>query len=549
MYLRTVKSRGNEYLRIVEGYRDPKTGKVKQRVLQQLGVLDQDGKLEKALENWVNRAKESDVTSEGQKFISAKDFGNVMALQKIWEQLGLNTAIKSALRSTKRDEKLTEALIRLMVFCQLCSPSSKLGVLKWLTEVNIPDISNQVTHQKLLRAMDALDHHVEVVIGAVSSLIRPLIDQDMTLTVYDLTTVRVTGTGAEKGDLRQVGKSKDTGGFARQFVYGVVQTSDGIPLMFQVHPGNTAEPKTLIGMVEQLTKQYPIARIITVADRGLLTTKNVQDLINFKTINGQTLQFILAIPMRRYQQKLSVIGAMEFENDGVQESTYLGQRLIVSYKQQYARDQGAKRQQKIAKLTQEAKEKIMRLQALKVRKATHDQKAYKEFRNKVTSKGLSRIIKASINKNDQFEYDIDMEALELAESFDGKLGILTNVPELSKTDIVDYYNQRSDIESGFRTLKSEIKIAPVFHRLPARINSHGLICFLALLLYRLIRMRLRAKGITTSAGDVLADLRNIKQIEFEINGVKQFQLTEKTPEQLNFISALEESTINKKTIL
>ncbi len=65
MYLRTVKSRGNEYLRIVEGYRDPKTGKVKQRVLQQLGVLDQDGKLEKALENWVNRAKESDVTSEG----------------------------------------------------------------------------------------------------------------------------------------------------------------------------------------------------------------------------------------------------------------------------------------------------------------------------------------------------------------------------------------------------------------------------------------------------------------------------------------------------
>ncbi len=546
MFVRTVKSGENEYLRIVEGYRDPNSGKVKQRVLQHLGRLDREGKVEKALENWVNRANESDGTTENQpKYFSAKEYGNVMILQKIWEQIGLDKAIRSGLRATKRDEVLTEALIRLMVFCQLCAPSSKRGVLRWLREVNIPDISNQVSHQKLLRAMDALDHNVEVVRNAVSSLIRPLIDQEMTLAVYDLTTVRFFGKSDEEDDLRQVGKSKDTGGFARQIVFGVVQTNDGIPLMFQVHPGNTAEPKTLIGMAEQLTKQYPIRRIVTIADRGLLTAKNIQNLVNFKTIEGQTLQFILAVPMRRHQQELKVIGEMQFDDDGVQESSYLGQRLIVSYKKQYARDQGATRQRKITELMQEADEKIFRLQTRKVRKEVHDQKAFKEFRNKVKSKGLSRIVKASINKNNQFVYHIDMKALELAESFDGKLGILTNVPDMAKDDVVDHYNQRSDIESGFRTLKSELKIAPVFHRLPARIKSHGLICFLALLLYRMVRMRLRAKGISASASTVLELLRDIKQIELELNGKKQIEITEQTPEQMNFISALEENITNK----
>ena len=95
-----------------------------------------------------------------------------------------------------------------------------------------------------------------------------------------------------------------------------------------------------------------------------------------------------------------------------------------------------------------------------------------------------------------------MKALELAESFDGKLGTLTDVPDMAKDDVVDYYYYRSDIESGFRTLKSELKITPVFHRLPARIKSHGLICFLELLLYRMVRMRLRAKGISASASTV-----------------------------------------------
>jgi transposase len=77
---------------------------------------------------------------------------------------------------------------------------------------------------------------------------------------------------------------------------------------------------------------------------------------------------------------------------------------------------------------------------------------------------------------------------------DGKLILVSNVPDLTPAEIVARYKALADIERGFRVLKSEIEIAPVFHRLPNRIRAHALICFLALLFYRVLRLRLKAKA-------------------------------------------------------
>ena len=70
---------------------------------------------------------------------------------------------------------------------------------------------------------------------------------------------------------------------------------------------------------------------------------------------------------------------------------------------------------------------------------------------------------------------------------DGKLILVTNVPDLAAADVVARYKALADIERGFRVLKSQIDIAPVYHRLPNRIRAHALICFLALVLYRVLR--------------------------------------------------------------
>ena len=78
-----------------------------------------------------------------------------------------------------------------------------------------------------------------------------------------------------------------------------------------------------------------------------------------------------------------------------------------------------------------------------------------------------------------------------AEIFDGKLALLTNTPELTHAGTVIHYKALADIERGFRVLKSDIEIAPVHHRLPDRIRAHALICFLELVLYRVMRVRLK----------------------------------------------------------
>ena len=93
---------------------------------------------------------------------------------------------------------------------------------------------------------------------------------------------------------------------------------------------------------------------------------------------------------------------------------------------------------------------------------------------------------------------------------DGKLILVTNVPDLTAADVVARYKARADIERGFRVLKSEIDIAPVFHRPPNRIHAHALICFLALVLYRVLRMRLKDGGSPYSPERALEIARRIQ---------------------------------------
>ncbi len=94
---------------------------------------------------------------------------------------------------------------------------------------------------------------------------------------------------------------------------------------------------------------------------------------------------------------------------------------------------------------------------------------------------------------------------------DGKLLLLTNVADLVPAQIVQRYKGLTDIERGFHVIKGEIEITPMFHRLPERICAHVLICFLALVLHRVMRMRLKVKGHTASPERVL--LQMLRQVQ------------------------------------
>jgi transposase len=129
---------------------------------------------------------------------------------------------------------------------------------------------------------------------------------------------------------------------------------------------------------------------------------------------------------------------------------------------------------------------------------------------------LAKIIKVDL-KSDLFSYAIDDDALKQAELMDGKLLLVTNVVDLTPSEVVQRYKSLADIERGFRVLKSEIEIAPVYHRLPERVRAHAFVCFLALIVYRVMRQRLKLAKSDLSPQRALAELRKIQRHKVRIN--------------------------------
>lgn len=481
MYTRLSRSGGRTYLQIVESFRG--AAGVRQRVVANLGRLDQlEPKHLDPLINGLNRALGRPVTPAATvEYDSARAFGDVYALHALWNSLGFGDAIKRALRSSRREFD-AEALVRAMVFNRLCAADSKLGCLDWLETVAIPGMPAAISHDQLLRAMDALIDNADAVEVRVAKLLRPMLDQQLSVVFYDLTTVRIHGEGQVADDVRAFGMNKETGGIARQFVLGVVQSAEGLPLMHTVHAGNVAETKTLQAMLATVLKRFPVQRVILVADRGLLSLDNVAELSKLAESTQRTLQFILAVPARRYVELGGTLAALSFEN-GLAEGRFADHRLVVAHDPRRATEQAAKRRARIQELEQFAETLVAKLdaqdegQTQRGRRAS-DRGAYSRFQRAVAEAELTRFIKADYQA-ERFTYQIDEPAITHAETFDGKLVLLTNVDDFSAADIVERYKSLADIERGFRVLKSDLEIAPVHHRLPGRIRAHALICLVS----------------------------------------------------------------------
>lgn len=127
------------------------------------------------------------------EFESARALGNVWALNELWESLGFGE-LRRVFNKTRHSIDV-EALIRVMVFNRLFDPESKLDVLRWLDTVAMSGVEvESITHQNLLRSMDALVDHQTEVDAVVANLLRPLIDQELSVVFYDMTTIRTEGT-------------------------------------------------------------------------------------------------------------------------------------------------------------------------------------------------------------------------------------------------------------------------------------------------------------------------------------------------------------------
>ena len=520
MFVKITTSGPRQYVKLVESYRDA-AGVSRQRIIATLGRLEslRAGDAD-SLVNGLLRAAGKPTLEQGTgavSFAPARSVGDTWLLTALWKELGFADAFRRILRNRRQFD--AERLLRVMVFNRLCDPESKLGILRWLEGSLVPDVAAEaVTHQHLLRTMDTLDACVEQMESALAGLLRPLIDQELSIVFYDLTTIRAEGGTEQAGEVRQFGLSKE-GGIARQVMLGVVQTAEGLPIHHEVFAGNAAETATLVPTIEKVLARYPIKRVVLVADRGLLSLDNLEA-IRVIQVGGKPLEFILAVPARRYGDFDALLA--EFHQQTCQTATeevvgelvWQGFRLVVAHRPEVAKEQGAKRAERIAALEADAARWAGKLdgqdagQAYRGKKLS-DAGTTARFYKAVSDAHLANILRVDLSA-DAFAYDIDERALNRARMLDGKLILVTNMPDHTPAEIVSRYKALADIERGFRVLKSEIEIAPVFHRLPERIRAHALICFLALVLYRVLRMRLKANNSPYSPERALEIVRRIQ---------------------------------------
>jgi transposase len=591
MFVKLTSSGGRRYAQLVESFRN-EAGQPRQRTVCTLGRLEAGGDVDKLIQT-LQRARGVDVDGcavggiaanplNGLRFEAPRGVGDLWALWTLWRSLGFEDLALAWRRSKVEVDVL--ACLRAMVFNRLCDPGSKLGVLRWLDTVALPlnfgfDVGagdKPPTHQHLLRAMDVLDAHSTALGTRLATLMRPLIDEDLSVVFYDLTTVEVTGQTELADDVRAHGMSK-SGMVARQFMLSLVQTAEGLPIAHEVHPGNLAEAKTLLPMIKSLLTRYPLKRVVLVADRGLLSVNNLAELAQLQTTlaglgRQVSLEYVLAVPAARYvdftEALNTLAGAQDANQAWVAQTTWKSaadasasakatttptttptapttteRRLVIAHDPEVAQRRTLARRKAIADLLalgQQWGGKLDAQDAGARRKGRplSDSGATARFYHAVKVASLAHIIKVDL-KAEAFSFHIDEDKQRYLELLDGKLLLVTNT-EAPATEVVNRYKSLADIERGFRVLKSDIEIGPVYHRLPQRIRAHALVCFLALILYRVMRMRLKANKREESPSRLLEQLQRIhQQTVHTADGQTIHGLTDMTPAQKSLFTALE----------
>jgi len=560
MQLKVTRSGPRTYLQIVQAYRDPETGRPKQRHIANLGRADQLAEsdldtLINGLLKFTNRTildeLRSDITSEGTTFRPALQVGDIWAILGIWHQLKLAQTITKSVRSSRRRIDV-EKLVRVMVMNRLSDPQSKLGLLRWLEQVYLPGVDQEsVQHQHLLRAMDAVLEHKEEIENELVGTLLPLFDTEMEVVFYDITTVSVEGECELDGDLREHGKSKAFDGVDRQFAVGVVQTADGFPVTHEVFEGNISETTTVRRIVTGLAERFPIRRLVFVADRAMISLDNLSELESLELPGGRRVEYILAVPARRYRKMTEELPEMHRdlmeatkggEDEAVVESEVEGRRLIVAHSPKIARRARRMRAKRVVKALRLARRLAGKLndqdEGLPHRgRRLSDGGAKITFGQELAQRKLTRLLKIETD-DDIFWWDWDVDELKRDLELDGKLVLISNVRDLTPEQLVAQYKDLADIERGFRIMKNQLDIAPVHHRLPDRIRAHTFICFLALVIQRALRHRLHQSALGLSPEELLYRLRSIQRHSVRLATGKNLEgLSAISPEQREMFDA------------
>lgn len=542
MFPRTVKSKGETYLRIVESYRE--NGKKRQRVIANLGNIKKlrakkqiDG-LILGLRRFTQTifARIDEIENHG-----GPEYGRVLIGGKLFEEIGLGEILREKFRRTKA-KKVNEETVKVMVLNRLCDPKSKLGIFRWLEDTYLPgwevdedfgEKERKWAAENFYRALDYIERWKEDIEKELYLRLRDLFSLKVTLILYDITSVYFEGEGPE--ELAKFGKSKDGKRRNKQVLLGLIMCQ-GLPIGHHVFKGNILDKMTVKGVVADLKERYEIRGFVFVGDRGMVKRDTIEYL------EEEKLEYIVALRRRRCLEMARAV-EMEFrEEDKIAEEFYIkevagaeelvkeewglaaekGRRLFMCLNTERSEDEKRKRAEKMEKIEVELKALA---ESVKAGNIVDEQRIAVKAAEILSRRNGKRYFETEIKGRGDFEFRENKRSLEYEKKLDGKFILLTNVESLNAKGVIDGYKELTEVEDAFRELKDFIKIRPVYHRKKARVKGHIFVAVMSYLLEKVLGRKLKAAGVDKTARRALSDIRRIKAVEEKICGKRFIGIT------------------------
>lgn len=545
MYVRTIQRRNKDgsvarYVQLAHNVRLPGRRNPVAQVIHSFGREDQLdrqalARLVRSISRFLEPGEQlAAAGSEELRFLASRPFGGGFVLDGLWRRLGIGAALERLARG-RRLTPLVERLIFALVCNRALAPGSKRAALVWAREdVTLPGLGGLGSDpQVFYRAMDFLLESEEEIQREVFFSVANLLNLEVDVIFFDSSSTYFEideedevatgdGEGQEAEGLRRFGASKDHRPDRPQVIVGLAVTREGIPVRCWVFPGNASD-QLLIRQVKDDLRAWKLHRVLWVVDTGFASEENRRYLqrAGGHYISGEKLRAghanleALARPgrYRKLRDNLEVKEVWVGEGE-------TRRRFIVCRNLHEATRDRDRRERTLTRISEE-------LVALE-RKRTADERRDGEALL-LAHPSIGRYL---VRRRGRLV--VDQQKVRAEERVDGKFLLSCSDDSLTAEEIALGYKQLIEVERGWRTLKHTLDLRPVYHRKDERIRAHVLLCFLALLLTRLIEVE-TAKTWPT----IRSELQRMHLGEFHGSAGRVLQRTETTPAQHETLRALQ----------
>lgn len=377
-----------------------------------------------------------------------------------------------------------------LVLCRLVYPGSKLKTVDYFRQ----HFNTDVSVYTIYRFLDELNSKLKPNIEQISfEYTKMLLKGNVGIVFYDMTTLYFEAS--EEDDYRVPGFSKDGKHQQPQIMIGLLVSSYGYPIGYQIFEGNTSETKTLIPILESFQIKFNIDKPIVVADAALLSEKNIQALQKYK------YQYILGARLKNETDEIKEkVLKLEVTEDKPKEINSKHGRLIVSFSSKRAYNDCKNREKGLKRLEKKVK-------------------SGKLTKDHINNRGYNKYLKLAGEVNISIDYD----KYKADGIWDGLKGYVTNTG-LSTNKVIGNYSQLWQIEKAFRISKTDLRIRPIYHRLKDRIEAHICICFTAYAIYKELERLLKSNNIQISAEKAIEQIKEIRQLRYILPKSRQVKL-------------------------